>query len=487
MPLLLTIKDPDLYVDPEFPHNNRSIGRDLERDLCWIPARRLNEHALANEWHIFDGIEPADLLQGSGNTCWLTAALAVLAEFPSAVRALFVRNGHREVRGVPKDGRYVVKLFDHRANDFRDITVDEYVPYDPHECLTPFCRPHGNELWVLIVEKAMAKMFGSYSELLGSNSAVAFRALTGEKDTVLWKRTSPVVETKVEEQPPPIQKGKSSARANQKKVEKVPDPVFIWTERKLKVRDLCFNEPDAGQHTKEGELFFELLRSYYGRNYLMCAAIDGVVDKERPDGLVEGHAYSILNIAEIESHKLLKMRNPWGGEKEWSGAWSDNDGAWNSNPKVKSCLRPTFGPDGVFWMCWSDFAKCFDSVYICYKSMHGRAGAQSVDGAPSNRMTQAEKLTIAEKEVRRLFQQADANQIGSLDVKELVVIMEELGMDGKDAEKLLKAADKNGNGLIEAQEFLDWIFSSKGKAAKKAVHIATEMGVAQQMLESGES
>lgn len=32
----------------------------------------------------------------------------------------------------------------------------------------------------------------------------------------------------------------------------------------------------------------------------------------------QGHAYAILDLREVENHKLVKLRNPW-GDTEWAG------------------------------------------------------------------------------------------------------------------------------------------------------------------------
>ena len=39
------------------------------------------------------------------------------------------------------------------------------------------------------------------------------------------------------------------------------------------------------------------------------------------NGLVNQHAYSVQRAVEIEGHKLVLVRNPW-GEFEWEGPWS---------------------------------------------------------------------------------------------------------------------------------------------------------------------
>ena len=35
-------------------------------------------------------------------------------------------------------------------------------------------------------------------------------------------------------------------------------------------------------------------------------------------GLIGGHAYGVLDVREVEGHRLIKCRNPW-GQTEWTG------------------------------------------------------------------------------------------------------------------------------------------------------------------------
>jgi hypothetical protein len=59
-------------------------------------------------------------------------------------------------------------------------------------------------------------------------------------------------------------------------------------------------------------------------------------DKDSSElGVVQGHAYSILDVAEIDGNKLLQMRNPW-GRSEWTGAWSDGSKDWNQKRKQQA-------------------------------------------------------------------------------------------------------------------------------------------------------
>lgn len=41
-----------------------------------------------------------------------------------------------------------------------------------------------------------------------------------------------------------------------------------------------------------------------------------------PDGLTSGHAYTLLDVIELEGTKLAKMRNPWSTEG-YNGEWGD--------------------------------------------------------------------------------------------------------------------------------------------------------------------
>mmetsp|Transcript_3726 Transcript_3726/g.9609 ORF Transcript_3726/g.9609 Transcript_3726/m.9609 type:complete len:626 (-) Transcript_3726:135-2012(-) len=427
-PLLLTIEDPDLYKDPYFPHNAFSIGPDLTKEARWIPGRRLRE----GKWDLFDGIKPTDLLQGSIGNCWLVAAMAVLAEYPQEVRAMFTRNGHRK-RGVPGDGMYVIRLYDHATSRFVDLTVDEYIPYLPEEGHCCFAQPNGNILWVLILEKAMAKLFGSYSKLLYGNCAIAFRAFTGQENTRMWERNG-----------------------------------TVWTESILVKGGMHFSQAQGTPETRAGDRFFETIRDYDARNYLQAASLKGDgQEKARPDGLVEGHAYSLLAVADIDNLWLVKMRNPWGNDQEWKGAWCDNDAMWQKHPEVKRALRPTFGPDGVFWMAWEDFANNFDCVYVCHKMMQGRRVSNVVTTLKGKEgLLTGEERAKVENDVAEHFRRADANNDGFLDIPELSGLMVDLGMPVAEVQRLMAAADRNKDGRVDLREFLRWIFKGSTKATR---------------------
>jgi len=76
---------------------------------------------------------------------------------------------------------------------------------------------------------------------------------------------------------------------------------------------------------------------------IMASAIYGGEDDNTealmPNGLLTGHAYSILrlemarnNIGEVV--RLIRIRNPWGNHVEFIGDWSDKSPMWETIPQL---------------------------------------------------------------------------------------------------------------------------------------------------------
>ena len=119
-----------LWVDPDFPLNWRSLG--IEEEESMSVAGRLLNHAWCPISYVHpnkplfpkDGIDPADLMQGSLGDCWLISAISTLAEYPEAVKKLFVTQEHNEI------GQYVLRLWCEAYADWIHVKVDSFVPID---------------------------------------------------------------------------------------------------------------------------------------------------------------------------------------------------------------------------------------------------------------------------------------------------------------------------------------------------------------------
>lgn len=72
-----------------------------------------------------------------------------------------------------------------------------------------------------------------------------------------------------------------------------------------------------------------------------CSSPSGSDRNTSSLGIVQGHAYSILDVTIIDGTKLLQIRNPWGDETEWKGAWGDNSKEWTEKRKKIAYERMT--------------------------------------------------------------------------------------------------------------------------------------------------
>ena len=72
------------------------------------------------------------------------------------------------------------------------------------------------------------------------------------------------------------------------------------------------------------------------------------------NGLVKGHAYTVTKVCEAQTRhatvRLIRIRNPWGNNAEWIGAWSDQAYEWyGMNEDEKQRIHFKKEHDGEFW------------------------------------------------------------------------------------------------------------------------------------------
>jgi len=398
------------FVDAEFPPCGSSLGTVYEEDrssrlriskaqkdaVKWIPLPELVRMAFPNKTPcLFDDlIEPNDLTQGQVGDCWLLASIAGLAEFPNMVRELFCADYNEE-------GKYTIKLFDLSANQWEYVTIDDSVPCtyeeDWSECVeyenekgqmvfrTPsadwvapkrwvplFARLHSEEIWTQLLEKSVAKFCGgSYANIAGGIEAFAYIMFTGFPVVYVFQRTrsGPDAET--------------ADAGSWERGQSQYDPV------KGKTKPVCGYRKLDDYPAMDNDHVFQKIASYDQRNYLMGASITAFTQPAsikgyfRKDGLVLGHAYSLITAScvdetlpdgTIKTWKMILLRNPHGPGSsthptEWNQRWSDTSTLWQEHPQVAQELN--FNPldDGLFWMELSDFCAIFDKIQILAKSM----------------------------------------------------------------------------------------------------------------------
>ena len=304
------------FVDIEFPPLDSSIYKEINKEsfsqlLHW---RRPSEflridyaEGLKDPVIFSDDIQPTDIHQGQLGDTWFASALAALTERPGLIERLFV------TKDITKSGIYRIKLC--KNGEWVSVTIDDYFPCYPMGAPV-FCRNEANEIWVMALEKAYAKIHGHYYLLKGGDVSEALLDLTG-CPTISYIFSDEIVQKEIE-------KG------------------IMW----LNIKD----------HFDDG--------------YLLCASTAGderwsevnYLD-QMPAGLLPGHSYTVVSCKEFSGHKLLNLRNPW-GKLVWTGDWSSTSSLWT--PDIKRYVNPVFDEDDLnFWMNFEDFCSHFSSLHVC--------------------------------------------------------------------------------------------------------------------------
>jgi hypothetical protein len=243
-----------------------------------------------------DGYSPHDIAQGSLGDCFLLSAMSAAAHAdPDALSRRITDHG---------DGTYTVRFHEKTADDELkavDVKVDADLPVDPDSlgadaatftgalpsgARLSFVRSkdeRGPELWPSIVEKAYARWKGGYDAIAnGGFMHESITALTGH------------------------------------------DSAYVY-----------LNSED------EKKAFGDLAAAARERRPVLTSTRfpkDGKVD----EGLVEGHAYTLMGTAERDGKRFVTLRNPWGrGEPGADGT-----------------------DDGVFEMSFEAYRKNFDIAVI---------------------------------------------------------------------------------------------------------------------------
>ena len=102
-----------------------------------------------------DGWDVGQIVQGSLNDGWFLNALALLSNKPDELCKLFL-SGEFSGRGM-----YVVQFY--KDGLWQKVTVDDRIPCDKDTFIPIFSRnKRPEEIWVMILEKAYAKLHGCY-------------------------------------------------------------------------------------------------------------------------------------------------------------------------------------------------------------------------------------------------------------------------------------------------------------------------------------
>jgi calpain len=318
------LRDKKLFEDNLFPANDSSYylsGMKREIALEWVRPSALAKKPL----FISEGAQRFDVIQGSLGNCWLLAAVANL----TLNQKLFERV-------VPKDqtcdGPQYAGIFHFRFWQYGrwiEVVIDDRLPTFNGKLVLMHSRD-GNEFWSALLEKAYAKLYGSYQALDGGLTVEAMEDFTGG----------------------------------------------------------LAEQFDIGSDECPKDLLNIMLKACERESLLSCSIEvkeSSQIGSKSSNGLVLGHAYSVtaVKLVEVKTSKvegklpLIRLRNPWGNETEWKGAWSDSSREWTVIPdQEKKDLGLIYESDGEFWMSFQDFKINFSKLEICNLSPDSLADNQ---------------------------------------------------------------------------------------------------------------
>ncbi|KAH9601403.1 Peptidase C2 [Trypanosoma melophagium] len=318
------------FVDMEFQPIQHSIEAGAKRPLKmlpWFRPRMYLNPALVNQVRLFrKEIVPGDVLQGELGDCWFMCAVATLAEYPEMVQRMFRHPNGAEVARQERDvGAYRVTL--NKNGLWNSVIVDDYLPAvggkPKFASSSDLC-----ELWPSVLEKAYAKLHGSYGMIQSGDPVHALTDMTG-------------------------------------------CPSSRFDDAFTKAHE------DGGK-----DLFQELLRQHKSGYQLLLTTpgkapafligtnTHGNAFSNEPElekllggtSLIPGHAYTVEEVyhfTDAGDLRLMKIRNVWGLCKEWNGPWSAGSSMWEQYPQVAAACNYANTDDKSIWMDWEHVLKYF--------------------------------------------------------------------------------------------------------------------------------
>ncbi|KAK7504436.1 hypothetical protein BaRGS_00004302, partial [Batillaria attramentaria] len=200
----------------------------------------------------------------------------------------------------PRDGTFHARFW--HFGQWEDVYIDDYLPVIYGDQIWGAHSADRDEMWISLLEKAFAKNHGSYNAVEGGTAVDAFPALTGG----------------------------------------VSESV------------------DHKDVTNRDEFYVRINNAVMSGCYVISSV---PLRNDDMYGLVGGHAYAMTGLAKVRGERLLRVRNPWGTEKEWTGRWSDKSREWDGIPQSE--VPHSDRADGEFWISFDDFWRFFTETTIC--------------------------------------------------------------------------------------------------------------------------
>lgn len=303
------------FTDLSFPPNDKTVfgssELSAEVEILWYRAAELA--ASSFERHDSDrnlllfgphGIMPEDIKPGALGDRWFLGVLSALAPCPDIVERLLLGT-----QGF-KEGIFQVTCWKNGRST--TVIIDDWVPCCASTGKPCFSHTESGALWVVLLEKAWAKLHGSYKHL------------------------------------------------------EVGAPYQAMMDMSCSPGE-CFGFKQAAQEIGP-ERMNGRLRKYlrYGDVLLASSPTYEDEDPQDPEAcrLMLNQAYSLLRICRVQGQLLFCLRSP-AKSFEWKGNWSDSSFLWTPEAQLEARYEPDVN-DGIFWMDEQEFYSNLSNVHVLH-------------------------------------------------------------------------------------------------------------------------
>lgn len=223
-----------------------------------------------------EGIDPSKIIQRNLGDCYFLAAVCAVAEHSRRVQRLFLSRKPNPQR------LYCVAYC--VTGSWEEVLLDDHFAVDPMLGYRPaFSCTRDNQLWVMLLIKAWAKIYGGFLNICGGTSLEVLADLTG----------APTAHFEVREE----------------------DREVLWrrlTEASHKQHLMCADSRKIDEAGSDGIDPFTGLISFHAFSLVSTYEV-----------LLDGVAWRVAHENEIGrkgNERLVKLRNPW-GVGEYKGEW----------------------------------------------------------------------------------------------------------------------------------------------------------------------
>ncbi|XP_077641833.1 calpain-10 isoform X2 [Lonchura striata] len=319
----------DLYTDPTFPASDTSIFfnyctplAQFRGEISWLRPKDI-----CSSPRLFsNNLQDVQVKQGILGDCWFLCACVALQKSKYLLNKV-IPPGQPSWTDESYRGCFMCRVW--QFGHWVEVTIDDRLPCLGGKLCFSQCQTE-DLFWLPLLEKAYAKVHGSYEQLWAGQVADALVDLTGgiaERWTL---------------------KGPGKIVEKEKTGMVLEKAVF---RRLMNLKEQCV---------------------------ISCSILNS---RQGASELGEFHAFIVidtLNLSEVSGKEifLLRIRNPW-GRRCWKGPWCEGGQGWNQlDPVVASKLLSQI-QEGEFWVDEEEFFREFDEITVGFP-VNGEGQLQSL-------------------------------------------------------------------------------------------------------------